>query len=64
LSKVESKVYSITRAIVLVDISGETAIMTRSLATRKRGFDRMLCYHVYFQFCSDCPQYRCKKRDV
>ena len=31
---------------------------------RSRGFDQLLCDHVYFGFCQDCPQYECKKRGI
>jgi hypothetical protein len=29
-----------------------------------RGFDRLLCDHVYFRFCLECPQYECDRRSV
>jgi len=29
-----------------------------------RGYEKLLCDHVYFRFCPDCPQYHCRKRDV
>jgi len=29
-----------------------------------RGYDRLLCDHVYFRFCQDCPQYECDRRSV
>jgi hypothetical protein len=29
-----------------------------------RGYDKLLCEHVYFGFCQDCPQYRCRKRRI
>lgn len=29
-----------------------------------RGFDTLLCHHVYLGFCQNCPQYKCRKRRV
>jgi hypothetical protein len=29
-----------------------------------RGFERILCDHVYFNFCLECPQYECDRRSV
>lgn len=43
---------------VLPNISEGSAIKF----IRHRGYDKLLCEHVYFGFCPDCPQYKCKKR--
>lgn len=29
-----------------------------------RGYDSLLCNHVYMSFCPQCPQYKCKKRRI
>jgi hypothetical protein len=45
---------------VLVDLSDGHAIKFVS----HRGYDRLLCDHVYSGFCQDCSQYECDKRRV
>ena len=29
-----------------------------------KGYDKLLCEHVYMKFCPDCPQDRCEKRGI
>jgi hypothetical protein len=29
-----------------------------------RRSERLLCRHVYFHFCLECPQYECDRRSV
>ena len=60
LTKIELKVYSTESELILVDLSEESATKFASY----RGYDELLCDHVYFGFCPNCPQYRCRKRDV
>jgi hypothetical protein len=45
---------------VLVDLSEGSA--TKFVA--HRGYDQLLCNHVYMEFCQNCPQYRCRKRRI
>ena len=43
---------------VLLDLSEGSAIKFVS----HRGYDALLCNHVYFGFCQNCPQHKCRKR--
>jgi hypothetical protein len=45
---------------VLLDLSEGSAIKF----VRHRGYDKMLCNHVYRHFCPDCPQYECERRRI
>jgi len=29
-----------------------------------RDYDKVLCDHVYFRFCPECPQYECDRRRI
>jgi hypothetical protein len=29
-----------------------------------RGYDKLLCNHVYFGFCQVCPLYECDRRNI
>jgi len=45
---------------ILVDLPEGSAIKFVS----HRGYDKLLCNHVYMGFCQNCPQYRCRRRKV
>ena len=45
---------------VLVDLPEGSAVKF----VAHRGFDALLCNHVYMGFCPNCPQYKCGKRRV
>jgi len=45
---------------VLVDLSEGSAVKF----VAHRGYDKLLCNHVYMGFCPNCPQYRCGKRRI
>jgi len=45
---------------VLLDLPEGSAI----LFVNHRGYDKLLCDHVYFGFCPDCPQHKCRKRRI
>ena len=59
MAKIEFEVCTTTRELALIEASEQSAIKLAN-----RGYDRLLCNHVYLRFCPDCPQYRCGKRDV
>jgi hypothetical protein len=46
--------------VVLVDLSEGSAIKFIS----HRGYDALLCNHVYMGFCQNCPQHKCRKRRI
>jgi len=48
-----------TNSVVLVTLEG-SAIKFVAF----RGYDKLLCNHVYMGFCPNCPQYKCRKRRV
>jgi len=45
---------------VLVDLFEGSAVKF----VAHRGFDALLCNHVYMGFCQNCPQYKCRKRRI
>jgi 2-keto-3-deoxy-L-rhamnonate aldolase RhmA len=45
---------------VLVDLPEGSAVKF----VVHRGYDALLCNHVYMRFCQNCPQYRCRKRRI
>ena len=45
---------------VLVDLFEGSAVKF----VAHRGYDKLLCSHVYMGFCPNCPQYRCRKRRI
>jgi len=57
---VKAKVESKQIIGVLVDLNEGAAIKFIAY----RGFDKLLCSHVYFGFCPQCSQYECEKRSV
>jgi hypothetical protein len=56
---VKSKTVLENRVVgVLVDLNEGSAIEF----VAHRGYDRLLCKHVYFGFCAECPLIECGKR--
>ncbi|MCJ7761546.1 hypothetical protein MUP59_10485 [Candidatus Bathyarchaeota archaeon] len=45
---------------VVVELSEGSAIKFVS----HRGYDKLLCEHVYMRFCPNCPQTECGRRRV
>jgi len=45
---------------VLIDLSEGSAVKF----VAHRGYDALLCNHVYMGFCQNCPQYKCRKRRI
>ena len=45
---------------VLIDLSEGSAIKF----VAHRGYYKVLCDHVYFRFCPECPQYECDRMRI
>ena len=43
---------------VLIDLPEGSAVKF----VAHRGYDALLCNHVYMRFCPNCPQYKCRKK--
>ena len=59
-AKVETKQMEDKIVGVVVELSEGSAIKF----VAHRGYDKLLCEHVYHGFCQACPQYKCRKRRV
>ena len=49
---------------VLIDLQDRPVEDYAVKSVLHRGFERLLCRHVYFHFCLECPQYECVRRSV
>ena len=51
----------------LVHVQGVVVELVEGSAIKfvaHRGYDKLLCEHVYLRFCPDCSQDRCERRHV